>query len=44
MDGLKLILNGIKEGDQNSGLTELTKILTNSLIECNGFNKKVFEV
>ena len=40
MDGLKLILDGIKEGDKNGGPTELAKILTNSLIECNGFNKK----
>ena len=40
MDGSKLILDGIREGDKNGGPTELAKILTKSLIESNGFNKK----
>lgn len=40
MNDLKLILDGIKKGDKNGGPTELAKILTNSLIGCNGFNKK----
>lgn len=40
MDGLKLILDGIKKGDKNGGPTELAKILIESLIACNGFNKK----
>ena len=39
MDSLKLILDGIREGDKNGGPTELAKILTSSLIESNGFNK-----
>ena len=40
MNDLKLILDGIKKGDKNGGPTELAKILTNSLIASNGFNKK----
>ena len=40
MNDLKLILDGIKKGDKNGGPTELAKILTNSMIASNGFNKK----
>ena len=35
----KLILNGFKAGDKNGGPTELAKILSQSLIACNGFNQ-----
>lgn len=34
-----IILRGIREGDQNGGPHELSKILNSSLIACNGFNK-----
>ena len=35
----KLILHGYISGDRNAGPTELAKILTASLIACNGFNQ-----
>ena len=35
----KTILNGFKAGDKNGGPTELAKILSQSLIACNGFNQ-----
>ena len=35
----KFILNGYISGDKNGGPTELAKILSESLIDCNGFNK-----
>ena len=35
----KIILNGYISGDKNGGPTELAKILSESLISCNGFNK-----
>ena len=33
------ILNGYLSGDKNGGPTELAKILSKSLINCNGFNQ-----
>ena len=38
LSNIKLILDGIKTGDKNGGPTELAKILSQSLIVCNGFN------
>ena len=38
MSNIELILDGIKTGDKNGGPTELAKILSQSLIVCNGFN------
>ena len=38
LGNIKLILDGIKTGDKNGGPTELAKILSQSLIACNGFN------
>ena len=35
----KSILNGFKAGDKNGGPSELAKILSDSLIACDGFNK-----
>ena len=40
MSDLKIILDGFKKGDKNGGPTELAKILTDSLIDCNNFNKE----
>ena len=40
MSHLKLILDGIKQGDKNGGPTELAKILSDSLLACEGFDKK----
>ena len=34
-----VILKGYIDGDKNGGPTELAKILSKSLITCNGFNK-----
>ena len=39
MNELKLILDGYKKGDKNGGPTELAKILTDSLVACDNFNK-----
>ena len=39
MNNTKIILDGYKIGDKNGGPTELAKILSNSLVACNGFNK-----
>ena len=39
MNNTKIILDGYKIGDKNGGPTELAKILSNSLLACNGFNK-----
>ena len=39
MNNTKIILDGYKIGDKNGGPTELAKILSNSLVSCNGFNK-----
>ena len=39
MDNLTLVINSYKSGDKYGGPTELAKILTESLIFCNGFNK-----
>ena len=36
---IRLILNGFRAGDKNGGPTELAKILSQSLIACNGFNQ-----
>ena len=38
MSNIELILEGIKAGDKNGGPTELAKILSQSLMFCNGFN------
>ena len=40
MGHLKLILDGMKQGDKNGGPTELAKILSDSLLACEGFDKK----
>ena len=39
---IKLILEGVKKGDQIGGPYELSKILANSLQANNGFNKDDF--
>ena len=39
MNNTKIILNGFKAGDKNGGPTELAKILSDSLIACDGFNQ-----
>jgi ADP-ribosyl-[dinitrogen reductase] hydrolase len=39
MNNTEIILDGYKIGDKNGGPTELAKILSNSLVSCNGFNK-----
>jgi ADP-ribosylglycohydrolase len=39
MNNTKIILDGYKRGDKNGGPTELAKILSNSLLASNGFNK-----
>ena len=39
MSNLKTILKGFKAGDKNGGPAELAKILSQSLIACDGFNQ-----
>ena len=36
---IRLILNGFRAGDKNGGPTELAKIISQSLIACDGFNQ-----